>query len=74
MMMPSMRRATAMMAASGDRDSPWHGALGRKGPNPAEAAPGVTTCQIPSDPAYGHGDDFPPGNGGGGRGGTGRRA
>ena len=52
----------------GDRDSPWHGALGRKGPNPAEVPPGVTTCRIPTDPAYGHGDYFPPGNGGVGNG------
>ena len=39
-----------------------------EGPNPAQAAPGVATCRIPTDPAYGHGDYFPPGNGGVGKG------
>jgi esterase/lipase superfamily enzyme len=44
----------------GDKDSPWHGALGLHGPKPAETFPGVTPRQIPDSPAYGHGDYFPP--------------
>ena len=52
----------------GDRDSPWRGALGRTGPHPTEADPPVSTCQIPATPAYGHGNYFPPGDGGDGNG------
>jgi len=44
----------------GDKDSPWHGALGLHGPNPTEIFPGVTPRQIPDKPPYGHGDYFPP--------------
>lgn len=43
-----------------DKDSPWHGALGLHGPNPAEVFPQVTPRQIPKEPPYDHGDYFPP--------------
>lgn len=49
----------------GDKDSPWHGALGLRGPNPVETSTKVAACQIPSDLGYGHGDYFPPAGGGG---------
>jgi hypothetical protein len=47
----------------GDRDSPWRGALGRRGPQPLEGAP-VIHRQIPGGAGYDHGDFFPPGDGG----------
>ena len=46
----------------GDKDSPWHGALGRKGPRPFEPVP-VTHRQIPKAEGYDHGDYFPPSDG-----------
>lgn len=49
----------------GDKDSPWKGALGLKGPNPTETPPKVDHRQIPSALGYGHGDYFPPSDGSG---------
>lgn len=48
----------------GDEDSPWRGALGRKGPKPVEPPP-VRHRQIPDRLGYDHGDYFPPSDGGG---------
>ena len=47
----------------GDKDSPWKGALGLKGPKPTETPPRVEHRQIPSASGYGHGDYFPPSDG-----------
>jgi hypothetical protein len=52
----------------GDRDSPWRGALGLKGPNPFEPAPKVRHRPIDKGLDYGHGDYFPPSDGGPGDG------
>jgi esterase/lipase superfamily enzyme len=43
-----------------DDDSPWHAALGYRGPRPA-ALEHVAPAQIPAGDAYGHGDYFPAG-------------
>jgi hypothetical protein len=49
----------------GDKDSPWKGALGLKGPKPTEVPPKVEHRQIPAASKYGHGDYFPPSDGSG---------
>ncbi len=47
----------------GDKHSPWHGALGFYGPNPAGAPGNMTHRPIPKALGYDHGDYFPPTDG-----------
>lgn len=47
----------------GDKDSPWRGALGLKGPHPFEAPPKVRHRPIDKALGFGHGDYFPPSDG-----------
>ena len=55
----SLQQARDLSDLFGDNDSPWSGALGLKGPRGAYGVNGRPR-QIPTSPAYDHGDYLPP--------------